>query len=41
MVNWRVRIETDMEDCPSAEELQRERDELDPEIPDSDSDPQG
>ena len=41
MANWVVRIETDMEDCPSAEELQREKDELDSEFPDSNSDPQG
>ena len=39
MTNWVERIETAMEDCPSAEELERERlekekleDELDTEI---------
>ena len=47
MTNWVERIETAMEDCPSAEELERERlekeklDELDREVSDSDSYPQG
>ena len=45
MTNWVERIETAMEDCPSTEELERERlekeklkSELDTEIPNSDSD---
>lgn len=45
MTNWVERIETAMEDCPSAEELEREKlekekqqdGELDTEVPDSDS----
>lgn len=43
MPNWVVRIETAMEDCPSAEELEKERleSELDTEIPDSNNNPQG
>lgn len=48
MANWVNRIETAMEDCPSAEELERKRlekekleDELDTEVSDSDNHPQG
>ena len=48
MPNWVIRVETAMEDCPSAEELERERlekeksvSELDTRVPDSDNDPQG
>ena len=48
MTNWVERIETAMEDCPSAEELERERlekekseSELDTEVPDSNNNPQG
>ncbi|MBA7687527.1 hypothetical protein ES703_95991 [subsurface metagenome] len=43
MANWVERIETAMEDCPSAEELEKEKleGELDTEVPNSDSDTQG
>ncbi|MBA7612198.1 hypothetical protein ES703_19434 [subsurface metagenome] len=48
MTNWVERIETAMEDCPSAEELERERlekekleSELDTEVPSSNNHPQG
>jgi len=44
MTNWVERIETAMEDCPSAEELEKEKLEsgkLGSEVPDSDSNPQG
>ena len=39
MANWVERIETAMEDCPSAEELEKERleSELDTEVSDSDN----
>ena len=42
MPNWVIRIETAMEDCPSAEELEKEKLEsgkLDTEVPRSDSEP--
>ncbi len=47
MANWVNTVETAMEDCPSAEELLKERLEkeklesgkLDPEVPDSNSNP--
>lgn len=41
MPNWVEEIVTAMEDCPSAEELEKERleGELDTEIPDSDNNP--
>ena len=43
MANWVERIETAMEDCPSAEELEKEKleSELDTKVPNSNSDPQG
>jgi len=44
MTNWVNRIETAMEDCPSAEELEKEKLEsgkLDTEVHNSDSNPQG
>ena len=39
MTNWVVRVETAMEDCPSAEELEKEKldGKLDTEVPDSDN----
>ncbi|MBA7530180.1 hypothetical protein ES705_22383 [subsurface metagenome] len=47
MPNWVERIETAMEDCPSAEELEKEKlekerteGELGTEVPDSNNNPQ-
>lgn len=42
MPNWVEAVETAMEDCPSAEELEREKleRELDTEVSDSNSNPQ-
>lgn len=43
MTNWVERIETAMEDCPSAEELEKEKleSELDTEVPNSNNNSQG
>jgi len=43
VTNWVERIETAMEDCPSAEKLEKEKlgSELDTEVPDSNNHPQG
>lgn len=43
MTNWVERIETAMEDCPSAEELEKEKldSELDSKVPGSNNNPQG
>ncbi|MBA7711918.1 hypothetical protein ES703_120885 [subsurface metagenome] len=43
MPNWVETIETAMEDCPSAEKLEKERpeSELDSKVPTSDNDSQG
>lgn len=42
MTNWVERIETAMEDCPSAEELEKEKleDELGSKIPGGNTNPQ-
>ena len=39
MPNWVIRIETAMEDCPPAEDLEKEKleSELDTEVPNSNS----
>ena len=43
MPNWVETVETAMEDCPSAEELEKEKleSELDTEVPSSNNDSQG